>query len=86
MSHRRSLCDKESATHGFTLIELLVTVSIIAILAGLIIPAVQSAREAGRRAQCASNLKQIGLALHSYESVHNMFPPGELRSCSKITW
>ncbi len=69
---------KSGARGGFTLVELLVTVSIIAILAGLVIPAVQSVREAGRRAQCVSNLRQIGLALHSYESVHGMFPPGQL--------
>jgi competence protein ComGC len=69
---------KRSARPAFTLIELTVIVSIIGLLMALLIPAVQSVREAGRRAQCFNNLRQIGLALQSYESVHRMFPPGEL--------
>lgn len=60
---------------GFTLIELLVVIAIIAILVALLLPAVQQAREAARRAQCKSNLKQIGVALHNYHSSYEMLPP-----------
>lgn len=83
LKHRSSPGDVPR--RGFTLIELLVVIAIIAVLVALVLPAVQQAREAARRTQCKNNLKQIGLAIHNFEEMHNKLPPGaDFRPASGI--
>src|SRR5262245_44323526 len=86
-SRRCLVKHRPSLASGFTLVELLVVIAIIGVLVALLLPAVQAAREASRRSNCTSNLKQLGIALHEYHNTHRVFPSATYswKACQHVT-
>ena len=86
LKNRFFLRESRGIRRGFTLVELLVVIAIIGILVSLLLPAVNAARESARRTQCANHLKQVGLAIHSFESAREFLPPSHLDGTGFATW